>query len=314
MKALELSDRERSLCLSAMATLMRHDGAVHPKERELFDAVSHALGRATPFDDVDTVNIDTIAAEVTDSEKRERLVQLLIVTALFDGDVTAGELAFLRAWSEALSVDEPRMGTLSRWAHGLSSLTQFDLGFRSAMLDRIRRDTWARDGVSGLRHLYGSLFGMGAEDPGLAARFDALGALPEGTLGRVYHEHLRARGFSFPGERGVTMPKQLVAHDLSHVLGGYDTDAGGETEVIAFVAGFISTDPFWYVFAILMHMHLGTRVFGLDPTAHLAADAHKMVAALRRGMRVNRDLYHDWDYWPAFAEPLEAVRASLNIV
>jgi hypothetical protein len=43
------------------------------------------------------------------------------------------------------------------------------------------------------------------------------------------------RGFAFPGEKGGA-PESIIAHDLTHVLGGFDTDLPSEACVTAFQA------------------------------------------------------------------------------
>jgi len=40
-------------------------------------------------------------------------------------------------------------------------------------------------------------------------------------------EHMRARGFTFPGQKGG-FPEGFVKHDLCHVLAGFDTDPAGD--------------------------------------------------------------------------------------
>lgn len=50
-------------------------------------------------------------------------------------------------------------------------------------------------------------------------------------------------GYYFPGERGG-LPEGLVKHDLFHIIGEYGTDTVGECEIVAFVCGFMQTDPF----------------------------------------------------------------------
>jgi hypothetical protein len=72
-------------------------------------------------------------------------------------------------------------------------------------------------------------------DPDLAARWAALGELPEGTLGRRVWELYRARGFAFPGSPG-SAPPLLAQHDWVHVVADFGTTVASELEVFAFIA------------------------------------------------------------------------------
>ena len=73
-----------------------------------------------------------------------------------------------------------------------------------------------------------SLFGI--ENPGLAARYQALEKLPRGTLGREYVEFVRTSKFALPGEPNAA-PEVVLFHDCLHVLGGYDTTSIEETQI-----------------------------------------------------------------------------------
>ena len=70
---------------------------------------------------------------------------------------------------------------------------------------------------------------------GMAAKWDALGRLPEDTIGRQLHRFYQARGFEFPGRPG-SAPPLLAQHDWVHVLAGYGTRVEAELEVFAFIA------------------------------------------------------------------------------
>ncbi|MCA9611009.1 MAG: hypothetical protein KC619_35690 [Myxococcales bacterium] len=72
---------------------------------------------------------------------------------------------------------------------------------------------------------------------------DALGKLPEGTLGRAYADFMRARGLRHEDLELVKSDASDVdwvrnhlreTHDLWHVLTGFDTDVAGELGLQAF--------------------------------------------------------------------------------
>jgi ubiquinone biosynthesis protein COQ4 len=73
--------------------------------------------------------------------------------------------------------------------------------------------------------------------------FDALRALPDGTLGREYVRYLDERGLDpdlfqappgLPEVPGYIAQRMRQVHDVWHVLTGYDTDVPGEVALQAF--------------------------------------------------------------------------------
>src|SRR6476619_2767188 len=65
-------------------------------------------------------------------------------------------------------------------------------------------------------------------DPALAAKHEALGSLPKGTLGRGYWEIYKSNGYAFPGDPKGVNAAFARPHDSTHVIGGYDTTPHGE--------------------------------------------------------------------------------------
>jgi hypothetical protein len=154
------------------------------------------------------------------------------------------------------------------------------------------------------------------ENPAVAARYRALGELPEGTLGRTLHTFYMKRGFAFPGEKGGA-PESIIAHDLTHVLGGFDTDLPSEACVTAFQAGYRKEGPFTGLLFVLLNMEKGVAMTRLAPGAtHMFGEpgmAERIVDAWRRGTRVATDLVADWDYWKDMGENIEDVRTRLGV-
>jgi len=108
------------------------------------------------------------------------------------------------------------------------------------LLARFRSDSQGRERLAERRSLLPTL-----------ARTDWLASLPEGTLGRVYHDFLAEEQLSAQGLVDVAMSAGNVQgddgsdrffigcrlrdmHDLFHVLSGYGRDELGEVCVLAF--------------------------------------------------------------------------------
>lgn len=312
---LGLTDEEAVAGLRALKAVSLADGVFDQSERNLVRAAGSALSLVVDVDAVEPCEPEEAAAAITTPLHRERLVQSMLVCALIDGEASEKEAALIERFAAALGVDEPRLRNFESVASGHLRYVQFDLMRHSTMVSDVVREAFKQQGVSGAYRTLAPFAHEGlAIDEELAARYEALGELDEDTFGRAYFEHMKERGFSFPGQqRGF--PEGFIKHDLCHVLGDYDTDPAGECEVIAFIAGFMERDPFAYLFMIVLHMHLGIEIFQGDATGDLAFDPQRALAALRRGSLVNQDLYAtDFDWWEHLPQPLADVRHSLNVL
>lgn len=310
MERLTIRPEQAEVALRALYAVATADGDLEPHERSFLTAAANALHVPVPEERAATP--DEVAALVPDPVARLRVVQALEVMTLLDGYVSPAEVALVERFAAALGVTDPRLGNLRQLLSGRLRLLQLDLLRRSPMA-RMGEEVWRRKGLGALWNFFAAPQGY-AHDPDRAWRYKQLGLLPEGTLGRTYWAHMTVRRFPFPGEH-EGLPEELVRHDLSHVLSGYDTDVGGECENAAFLAGCLREDPFSYVFMVLVHCHLDIEVFPKDPSkAAWGFDPARVVPALERGLRVTRDLYDlSWDFWQDLPRPIAEVRAELGI-
>ncbi|ATB36577.1 hypothetical protein CYFUS_001992 [Cystobacter fuscus] len=153
-----------------------------------------------------------------------------------------------------------------------------------------------------------------AARPSLQGRsidLDALGRLPAGTLGNAF-----ARYFSDNGIHPFESPYEVrndvdylvkwyrETHDLHHVVTGYATDAVGEMELQAFVAGNLGlrTSVLILLFAAVLRPH------GLPPFWKYA---RRLRAAYRRGQRSEKLVRIRYDHF--WAATVEVVRQRLRI-
>lgn len=166
------------------------------------------------------------------------------------------------------------------------------------MLDRIENDPEVRR--------------LLAERPAIDTRhvdFDALAALPDGTLGREYVRFMRDNGIDpdvFPtpkvGDPRVSYVMQRIrqTHDLWHVLTGYTPDLGGEIVLQAFTFAQLGA-PSAFMIALLGAVRHGYKVPSLLP---------KMRDAYRRGKKTRKLAAFYWeDHW---ADSLVDLRARLG--
>jgi hypothetical protein len=127
-------------------------------------------------------------------------------------------------------------------------------------------------------------------DDALAARWDALGDLPAGTLGRGVWELYQARGFVVPGRPG-SAPPLLAQHDWVHVLADYGTTVESELEVFGLIARANDDMHGFSLLAMVVslfetgYIRTGAGLFEYDP-GHLSAGhgmAVRLADAMRRG-------------------------------
>jgi uncharacterized tellurite resistance protein B-like protein len=309
------SERVRRCLVRAMRSVARADGAETAKELALLSAVAHALGEAElasapPYEDAHAIARD-VAAEGVGSTEREHIIQAMLLMALMDGDGTDAEATLIDATALALGVDEPRTKNLRQLASGQIASMRLSLMRRGYFRDELMR-TAKEEGVAGLYRTFGPIVGL-ADDPERARRFNDLGKLPNGTLGRSYWEFIVQNGFGFPGEHKAVAERGLW-HDMTHVLGGYPTTPDGESNVVAFIAGYRKDDPFFWLFTVALQFQVGLKISPFSPGLRDQLDPTQWVLHHARGALVNRDLSEGWDIWSDIERPLEELRASFNIL
>jgi tellurite resistance protein len=192
--------------LRALLSVIIADGRREEHEQKLLSAVAQALSLEVDLDELTPATPEETAVVITDPVHRERLVQAQLVTALIDGEASEAETLVIAAFASALEVEEPRLRNLQHVMHGHLRWLQFDLMRRSPMVGDVAKHAWERDGLRGVWKAMAPLMPgrVLAQDPALAQRYLDLERLPEGTFGRTYFEHMRARGFTFPGQRAAS--------------------------------------------------------------------------------------------------------------
>ncbi len=141
----------------------------------------------------------------------------------------------------------------------------------------------------------------------------ALAALPEGTVGRAFAEHCRARNLNpnlvnFP----TTTPQDLLlhnvyaTHDIWHVVTGWGNDLPGEMGLGAFYAAQFGAPPF---FALLFTLLLFNSVFFQPATLRERMDA--FAAGYEMGRRAEPLFGLEWP--SLWSTPIEELRAQLGL-
>lgn len=309
MYLFDVSPRHAPLLLGAMRAVACADGAETPKERALLEAARDALGLAAPIEAFAPATTDDPALDDLGPAERERLVQSMILMAIMDGTGAPEEAALVVGFARRLGVSEPRIANLEQLARGRVAFMSLDLtrkGYPAHELLATARE----EGLRGVYRTFAPILGLG-KDAELVRKYNDLGTLPDGTLGRAYWSFIVDNGLAFPGEGPIA--ERGVWHDMIHVLGGYPVDPVGEAEVVAFMAGFRREDPFFWVFTSVLQFQVGVRLSPFAPGVPDQIEPRRYLAHHWRGTQVNCDLSADWDFREDLGTPLEALRARFTV-
>lgn len=301
-------------------------------ERGLATAWSIVFGLddVVPTDDLEPIDPTDLARLVTDPALRRLAVQLVTVMSFVDGVVDQTKLQRILDTAQALGVD-------ARFVTAIRHLTENDI--RWAGLDMLRANvesipgmTWDPDDPMAAFLPYRD----GHDRPDLVARYDALGDLPEGTLGNAFFHHYRDNHFGFPGEPWGVVEAWGTPHDTLHLLSGYSTSAQGELLVAVFNGASLSRpDDLMesHVLPVIFTYHLGIELnkginkgdrerMDRDPSwrdnfegnVHLGLDPAKLWRSWERASAMTTDVFSGhWDFWAEAATPLDELRARYGI-
>lgn len=311
---------QRRLVLEGMADIARASGSLGVGDR---DGIRGAASLLLPDQDPDALDVDALAVTTPEAvaeaivadDQRNEAMQYLIVAAFTSGEVDTPRWHRLVHYAEALGVAREELHILRELADRHWHSAQFHL-MRDTMEVVTESDRWLSRGYELLKGIVGH---DATDDPELAARYRALGDLPENTLGyglfRQYVDH----GFAFPGEPDNIGEVFGIRHDTCHVLSGYSTSRQGELLVGTFSTGmearFSPVEPFHVLMLPLFTWHLGTPLLprGGNP-GHGVLDVRKLFVAWERGKATTLDVYGpDFDLFEQAERDLDEVRAAWNI-
>jgi hypothetical protein len=293
--------------LRAMKSVATQGGAAPllPLERELLAAVqTHVLRTPLAIDALEPIDPRSLALLVGDSPQREQLVRFVVLVPYAAMDVNPAKVGFVDRFATALGVPAYTVTELHRMR---------DHRLRRLVFDHLRRnatDLLAERSLTGRVKYFVEMMRQYRGEPLLAARYQRLAELPRGTLGRSFHDFYRERRFPLPGERG-SFTESLVAHDMAHVLGGFDTDLAGEIETCGLEAGMLQRPSGYELLldAILdFYCALSFPDAGATAPGCVRFDPEIAFAAYERGAASNTNLFFDWDCWSVIDEPVAELR------
>jgi hypothetical protein len=310
--AFQLNTLQAAALYAAASSVVAADGPAQAPGRALLESLAWALALAS----AEECSVGRAAALVAEAfpEVRHRtwIVETMLIAACTNGEVTvAGEAAVL-ALARSLQVSSHWIALVSALRARRVFAVKRQLMQRSPDAKRMFSRIWQEDGALGLWQAV--LFVLGVfRDPALAARFHALGTLPQGTFGRQLFDQHRERGLTFPGERSG-IPERMMHHDLMHILNDYGTDASGECEIAGFYTGFSHGDRFTFMVVALATFQLGMAVSpAVVSKARGTFDPERVLAAFLRGRQLRVDVMGPWNYWQLMPLSIGEARKQLGI-
>jgi ubiquinone biosynthesis protein Coq4 len=310
MHPLDWSRRDAELALAAMKAVFSLYGKrdLAPIHAEFLLAMRDAVFRQPGLDPLAArpIGPGEFAALVPVTEHRERALEYLTIVPYVDVAIEAAKAELVGQYFAFVGRGSDALKFLDNIAHQHVRASQFCIARK--LLPKLLPGgpmTQVTRAIRMLRENCG--------DAAKAARFQALGRLPERTLGNVFYRFHRARGFALPGEPGC-MPEDLLAtHDITHMLSGYNTDANGEICANAFAGGSMPKHALMIAVTGLLSFH---NKGGLDQSGKYAASTgnlnpREFANAFQRGMEST--CLVGWDYHRDWEVSVDALRARFNI-
>lgn len=277
----------------------------------LVAAANYGLGLRDPVDPdaIEAVTPAALAAALGGTEVRDFATRFCAVMALVDGTIDDRKLEIVQSYATALGIQADYVTDLTETAHGHLKEALADMTRKNLL--SVTGKVWNIDDASGWLLPY-----EGAQaDPDLTARYNALGALAEGTLGRAFYQWYTGHGFAFPGTPTALNEAFATPHDSTHILSGYSTTPQGELLVSTFTAGMHPEEPMeGHILPVIYSWHLGVEINEVAGSFTGALDPEKFFVAWDRGEAVTGDFFApDWDFWATAPTPLAELRAQMTV-
>ncbi len=306
----QFTSRERQAVLGGMYRVASADGAAAVTDA---DRASLRAAHRYVFRQRDTLDIATLpavgpaelaAAVRHDPAVADHALRFLTVMAFVDGRLDRLKIAAVLAYAGALGIEEDYLTETAEAAAGHLQWALADMARRN--IESLTGAPWASADVLPWLLPYR---GSGA-DPVLAARYEALSALPAGSFGRTFWEFYRAQGYALPGGEAAINEMFAVPHDSTHILAGYDTSGRGEILVSTFTAAMHGSHPMsGHILPVIFSWHLGIEINEVARSAKGGLDPEEFWHAWERGAMVDIDLFGPaWNFWEWTAHSVDELR------
>jgi hypothetical protein len=254
---------------------------------------------------------DLVAALATDRALASEAVKYLAVMVMVDGSLDRGKLGRTLAYARALDVEENYLTQMVEAASGHMAWVIADMTMRNA--ESVVGEAWGSRPAPEVWIL--PYDGPNAQ-PELAARYEALGKLPDNSFGKALWRFVKDNGYAFPGEPTALNATFGTPHDAAHVISGYDTSLRGEILVSTFTAGMHPINPMaGHILPVIFNGHLGVKFNDVATPARGGFDPEEFWHAWARGRDMAVDLFApDWNVWDWVDQDLDALRRTWNVL
>lgn len=299
-----------------MKSVLLAGGDLTNTHREAMAAIQkHLLHTDFDIDALGPITPEELAAAIPDRALREQIANALVTSTLLNEHVSPRHADAVERYASALGVSPHAVGQLRSLAEERFLRLRLDILRHGPSADGMRKLYESAGALGFAKNLLG--FAGLLDNPEIAEKYKGLSAYPDGTLGKELFNFYTSRGFKFPGEKGGA-PEGLLNHDLTHILGGYETDLASEGRVLAFTAGYRREHIFGTLVFIIMQAQHGVKLTPLAEAKHgfLSSTPHlitDMIEAFARGSQMNVDLMGDWDYWAVMDRPVAELRQRYGI-
>jgi hypothetical protein len=288
------------------------EGTLSDADRHaLVAAGTYGLGLEDPVDpdEIDPVSPEELAGVLSGAVVNDYATRFCAVMALVDGTIDDRKLELVQRYAATLGIRADYVTDLAETAHGHLQLALADM--TRANLLSVTGKEWNLDDASGWLLPYEG----DQADPALTARYNDLGALQDGTLGRAFYDWYTGHGFAFPGTPTALNEAFATPHDSTHILSGYSTTPQGELLVSTFTAGMHPEEPMeGHILPVIYSWHLGVKINDVAGSFKGALDPEKFFVAWDRGASVTGDFFApDWDFWTTAHQPLAQLRDQMHV-
>ncbi|MFO1087525.1 MAG: hypothetical protein U1E21_23445 [Reyranellaceae bacterium] len=253
---------------------------------------------------------DLVMALKADHELAAETVKYLAIMVMVDGILDRNKLVRALSYARALDVEENYLTQMVEAASGHMSWVIADMTMRNA--ESVVSEPW---GNRPAPETWILPYADSNAQPELAARYEALGKLPDNTFGKALWDFDKKNGYAFPGEPTALNATFGTPHDATHVISGYDTSVRGEILVSTFTAGMHPINPMaGHILPVIFNGHLGVKFNDVATSARGGFDPDEFWHAWARGRAMTVDLFApDWNVWAWVELDLADLRRRLDV-
>ena len=265
------------------------------------------LGHNIRVDELPDISPVELASRLVTREQAEAASRFLAVMPLVDGRLDDAKIDLFLQYVDALEV---RADYVTELAEACGHLDWVLHDMTRQNIKSLWDEPWDGQDIMEVILPYRQ-----RADLDLASRYQALGTLAPGTVGRAFWEIYKLNGYAFPGQEQGVNARFGTPHDSTHVLSGYDTSPQGEILVSTFTAGMHPKLPMeGHILPVIFSWHLGIEINAFAKSARGQLDPEKFWIAWVRGSQMKTDLFAwDWDFWSVIDVPVATVRNRYRV-